>query len=141
MRIIKQLVFVLFYVLVLACVNYTLTTALNAPIWVPMVVAVIWVLLANRVGAGFGFKIDWNSREDTDGGSSPLRKKIEIIVFATTLLPVMVANWFVVQATGQFWLIIVISMAYMASANWLASVLTTRAVTKTKHRQLQHTAP
>lgn len=64
MRIIKQLVFILIYGLVVACVGFTITTLFSLPAVVSAVLAVPAVLLADRVAKGFGIKLFRSTKAD-----------------------------------------------------------------------------
>lgn len=53
----KTLLFIIIYGGVMSCVSFTLVTLLSAPSYTSAVLAVPAVLLANRVGVGFGIEL------------------------------------------------------------------------------------
>jgi hypothetical protein len=63
----KTTLFILIYGAVVACVVFTLMTLFNLPSYASAAFAVPAVLLANRVGAGFGVRLfPEKSTMDTD---------------------------------------------------------------------------
>lgn len=71
MRVIKQLVFILLYGLVIACVGFTIITLFGLPSYFTTILAVPAVFLADRVGQGFGVQIFRRSERPAELKNQP----------------------------------------------------------------------
>lgn len=72
---IRKIIFLIGYVLVGACVGFTLVALLGLPAWISILVGIVGVRVMDRVGLGFG--VQFFARRDRPGGARPTSAPIE----------------------------------------------------------------